>query len=624
MCGIVGFIDLDGKAIPKNLLKKSTDSISHRGPDGEGQWTFENIGLGHRRLSIIDLSKSGKQPMISNNERFVISYNGEIYNYKELKKELTNLGYQFKSQTDTEVLLYSLIHWGEDALLKLNGMFAFAFFDTKEKKLLLARDRYGIKPLYFSLQNNLFAFGSEQKAILVNKKFNKNVNKEALLEYFTFQNIFTNKTFLDDIHLLPAGHLLEISSKSGEQKLKKYWDYHFTNPNEKFNKQEYLEELDRLFLQSVQRQLVSDVELGSYLSGGMDSGSITAIASKNFPNLKTFTCGFDLSSASGIELAFDERNKAEMMSANFKTEHYEMVLKAGDMERCLPQLAYHLEEPRVGQSYPNFYASKLASKFVKVVLSGAGGDELFGGYPWRYFKALGSKNFDDYIDEYYLFWQRLVSNKDLKNLFSPIKNEVSNIWTRDIFKNVFSSHENELNSHEDFINHSLYFEAKTFLHGLFIVEDKLSMAHGLETRVPFLDNDLVEFAMKCPVNLKLDNLKKNISLNENEAGGKKKLYFQKTNDGKKILRDVMSKYVPKDIHNAPKQGFSSPDASWFKGESIDFVERKILKKDARIYSFLDYNSVVKLVKEHTNGKVNRRLFIWSLLNTEFWLENTLN
>ena len=165
MCGIVGFIDLDGKAIPKNLLKKSTDSISHRGPDGEGQWTFENIGLGHRRLSIIDLSKSGKQPMISNNERFVISYNGEIYNYKELKKELTNLGYQFKSQTDTEVLLYSLIHWGEDALLKLNGMFAFAFFDTKEKNFFLARDRYGIKPLYFSLQNNLFAFWIRTKKL---------------------------------------------------------------------------------------------------------------------------------------------------------------------------------------------------------------------------------------------------------------------------------------------------------------------------------------------------------------------------------------------------------------------------------------------------------------------------
>ena len=281
------------------------------------------------------------------------------------------------------------------------------------------------------------------------------------------------------------------------------------------------------------------------MSGGIDSGSITAIASSRSPYLKTFTCGFDLSSASGIELLFDEREKAEAMSANFKTEHYEMVLKAGDMERCLPDLAWHLEEPRVGQSYPNYYAAQLASKFVKVVLSGSGGDELFGGYPWRYYRTARTRNFKQYVDEYYLYWQRLVDNTALKEMLSPIWSEVKDVWTRDIFEQVFTNHSNSLEKPEDYINHSLYFEAKTFLHGLFIVEDKLSMAHSLETRVPFMDNDLVDFAMECPVSLKLNNLGKVLRINENEIGkgSKTNIYFQKTNDGKQILRDVASNFV---------------------------------------------------------------------------------
>ena len=369
------------------------------------------------------------------------------------------------------------------------------------------------------------------------------------------------------------------------------------------------------------RQLISDVELGSYLSGGMDSGTLTALASKELPYIKTFTCGFDLSSASGLELAFDEREKAEAMSAFYKTEHYEMVLKSGDMERILPKFSWHLEEPRVGQSYPNYYAAGLASKFVKVVLSGAGGDELFGGYPWRYYRAVKSIDFDHYIDQYYSFWQRTLSTAEIKKVFNPIWDEIGAINTQNIFKDVFSTHQNELRSPEDYINHSLYFEAKTFLHGLFVVEDKLSMAHSMETRVPFMDNDLVDFAMKCPVDLKLKNLTEIIQMNENELGGKKKKYFKKTNDGKQILREVMAQYVPKSISEGIKQGFSSPDASWFKGESIDYVRNKIINKKSPIYNYLDFDSVSKLVNVHLNGHENRRLLIWSLLNINQYFKN---
>ena len=605
MCGITGLINTDDAPVSPVILKKMTDAIVHRGPDGEGHWIEGNIGLGHRRLSIIDLSPAGHQPMISTDHRYVLSYNGEIYNYRELRTELEAAGYWFRSKTDSEVVLHALAHWGTDALLRFNGMFALALWDRKEKNLLLARDRYGIKPLYYARQGNTFAFGSEQKAITAQPSFKRILNNPALLEYFTFQNIFTDQTLLKGIHILKAGHYATFNAQSSAFSTREYWDYRFREPDHPASKQEYLEELDRLFRQAVNRQLVSDVELGSYLSGGMDSGSITSIAAQSFPNLKTYTCGFDLSSASGIELAFDERPKAEAMSARFKTEHYEMVLKAGDMERCLAQVAWHLEEPRVGQSYPNYYAAKLAGKFVKVVLSGSGGDELFGGYPWRYYRAANSQNFEHYIDQYYHYWQRLVDNRQLKQMFAPVASEVSGVWTRDIFRDVFSTHHNVLNRPEDYINHSLYFEAKTFLHGLFVVEDKLSMAHSLENRVPFMDNDLV------------------LRINENEPGDKQGQFFQKTNDGKQILREMMSRYIPADITRAEKQGFSSPDASWFKGESMDFVKRKLLNGNSRIYEVLDRKAVTPLIEQHLSGEKNRRLLIWSLLNVEAWMNDCL-
>lgn len=623
MCGFAGLIHLNGEPVSPVILKKMTDAIAHRGPDGEGQWIEGNVGIGHRRLAIIDLSPAGHQPMISRDHRYVLSYNGEIYNYREIRTELEVLGHWFSSQSDSEVVLNALAHWGPDALLKFNGMFGLALWDRKEKTLLLARDRYGIKPLYYARQNQFFAFGSEQKAITAQPSFKRELNKKALLEYFTFQNIFTDQTLLEDIHLLPAGHYAKMHVATGKWSQHQYWDYRFREPDHKADKQEYVEELDRLFKQAVNRQLVGDVELGAYLSGGMDSGSIAAIAAQQFPYLKTFTCGFDLSSASGIELGFDERTKAEAMSARFKTEHYEMVLKAGDMERCLPKLAWHLEEPRVGQSYPNFYAAKLASKFVKVVLSGSGGDELFGGYPWRYYRGANSQSFEHYIDDYYLYWQRLASNSELKKMFAPIWADVDKVWTRDIFRDVFATHDNKLERPEDYINHSLYFEAKTFLHGLFVVEDKLSMAHSLESRVPFMDNDLVDFAMQCPVNLKLNNLADVVRINENEPGNKSGRYFQRTNDGKQLLRDVMSRYIPSEMTQGQKQGFSSPDASWFKGESIEFVKRKLLTDNPRIYEYLNADSVRELIHQHLDGHENRRLLIWSLLNLDAWLEFSL-
>jgi len=257
-----------------------------------------------------------------------------------------------------------------------------------------------------------------------------------------------------------------------------------------------------------------------------------------------------------------------------------------------------------------------------MVLSGTGGDELFGGYPWRYYRASDVASFDQYIDRYYQYWQRLVNNTEIKAMFAPVWGEVKDVWTRDIFQNVFMTHKSTMRRPEDYINCSLYFEAKTFLHGLFVVEDKLSMAHGLETRVPFMDNDLVEFAMTCPVSLKLGTLafSEEQRINENEVGDKPQRFYQKTREGKIILREMIGRHVPAEIAGMTKQGFSSPDASWFKGESIDFVRRTLLDRQARIYDLFDRPTVAELVGQHLKGEKNRRLLIWSLLNLEEWMK----
>ncbi len=617
MCGIAGILKSADAPVPLDILQKMARAIAHRGPDGDGFFQHRSVGLCHRRLAILDLSPAGHQPMSSPNGRWTISYNGEVYNYKELREELVQLGHVFHSGSDTEVVLAAWAAWGEKSLERFNGMFAFAIYDRERRELFLARDRYGIKPLYYALHQSTFVFGSEIKAILASGIIGATVDLPALLEYFTFQNFFTDRTLFANVRLLPAGYWLRVSA--GETlpiQRARYWDFDFVEPDRPRDEREYVEELNRLFQQAVKRQLVSDVEVGTYLSGGMDSGSIAAVAARELPYVKSFTCGFDLHSASGLELGMDEREAAEHMSYLFKTEHYEMVLKAGDMERVLPRLVWHLEEPRVGQSYPNFYAARLASKFVKVVLSGAGGDELFGGYPWRYYRAAVNDDFEHYIDKYYSYWQRLIPNTVIQRIFRPVWPEVQHVWTRDIFRDVFQHHPQHLNRPEDYINQSLYFEAKTFLHGLLVVEDKLSMAHGLEARVPFLDNDLVDFAQKIPVRLKLGNLGEVIRLNENSPGDKTAKYFQQTQDGKLILRHAMESLVPKSVTERAKQGFSAPDSSWFKGESMEYVRRTLYSTNARLWQHLDRDETLALVNEHMSGKVNRRLLIWSLLNVE--------
>jgi len=618
MCGITGIINADLEPASPVILRRMTARLAHRGPDGEGFYTEGAVGFGHRRLAIIDLSAAAHQPMQTPDGRFVLTYNGEIYNFQELRAELEALGHRFRSRTDSEVLLYALAQWGEAAIPRLNGMFAFALYDRTANEVLLVRDRFGVKPLYYAELGATVIFASEIKALLAHPQLAAALDPAGLVEYLTFQNFLGERTLFRRVRLLAPGSLVRVRLGTGAApQTVRYWDFHFAESH-RGNRQELVDELDRLFRQAVGRQLVSDVPVGAYLSGGMDSGSITAIAARQVPDLCTFTIGFDLSSASGLELGFDERPAAERLSYLAGTEHYEMVLKAGDMERAMRRLVWHMEEPRVGQSYPNFYAAKLASRFCTVVLSGAGGDELFGGYPWRYYRAAANADFDDYAAEYYGFWQRLLPPEAARAIFAPLGDAAADVDPPALFRGVFANHANALATPEDYINHSLYFEAKTFLHGLLVIEDKLSMAHSLETRVPFLDHDLVDFAMRVPVREKLANLTETVRVNENEPGGKRARYFERTRDGKLLLRATMGRYIPADITDAVKRGFSAPDASWFRGESMEYVQRTLVDGKARIYDWLDRATVGRLIEDHRSGRENRRLLIWSLLYLETW------
>ena len=626
MCGIAGIFNYQEAPVPWDVLKKMTRMVEHRGPDDEGFWTDRFIGLGHRRLAIMDLTSAAHQPMESDDGRYVIIYNGEVYNFKELRTQLEKWGYLFHSASDTEVVLKAWSFWGPDALLKFNGMFAFGLWDRKENTLTLARDRYGIKPLYYWDDGYKMVFGSEIKSIIQHPDYRVEVSHEALNEYFTFQNVFSDRTLFNGIKLIPSGTYTQYRLSEGRKSFEKYWDFHFEDNTLFATEEEYVEELDRLFNQAVNRQLTADVEIGSYLSGGTDSGAITSIASNTFPNLKSFTAGFDLSSASGLEMAFDERARAEYLSNQFKTEQYEVVLKAGDMEKVMPLLTWHLEDPRVGQCYPNYYIHNLAAKFVRVSLGGIGGDELFAGYPWRYYRTLVNHDFDHYVSKYYDYWSRLIPDEEKQRFFSPsVNRDIDGYSTKDVFKSVLNNPNGpfHIQTPEQYINNSLYFEIKTFLQGLLLVEDKLSMANGLELRIPFLDNDLVEFAMKVPVKYKLNNLNEVARINENDPGPKTRKYFYQTRDGKILLRKVLNKYVPFHYANGIKQGFSAPDASWFKGESIDYIKKLLYNRKARIYDYIQPQMAMEKMDEHLAGTKNNRLLIWSLLSFEWWLKTFL-
>ena len=625
MCGILGIYNLDGSSVSKDSIIEMGNQLNHRGPDGEGIFVQNKIGFVHKRLAILDPSENGQQPMHSKDGKWVVVFNGCIYNFKELRDELIQKGHHFQSESDTEVIVEGLAAFGTSFFERFNGMFAIGAWNTEEEKLYLSRDRYGIKPLYYWFNGKTLVFASEIKGIIKHPDYEMGVDLDALNEYFTFQNIFSYNTLFKGVNMLPPANTAVVDRKTAFVKHNSWWDYDFSKTDDIMSFSDAKEKIKGLFEQAVTRQMVADVPVGAYLSGGMDSGSIASVAAKQVDRLATFTCGFDMNEVTGREANFDERRDAELMANHLKTEQFEQVMNAGDIRWSLPKLVYHLEDLRVGMSYPNYYISRLASKFVKVCLQGTGGDELFGGYPWRYYKVFDSLSQEDFFDQYYDFWQRLVPLEEKSKLFSKeVLDQIDLNAPRQVFERVFTFNNNlKYDTPQDHINNSLYFEIKTFLPGLFLVGDKLAMAHGLEERFPFMDNDLVDFAMQIPVEHKLGDLTREIDKIDENTEAKKKAY-REYDDGKNILRKAMQDYIPKQIIDRKKQGFSAPDESWYRGENAIYIKEMLLQSETVCTEFINKRYIEKIVNEHLNEGKNHRLLIWSFLNFEWWCRIYLN
>jgi asparagine synthase (glutamine-hydrolysing) len=594
MCGIAGEFDLKYRPIDPDRTRDMCALIRHRGPDDEGYWNARSVALGHRRLSIIDLSERGRNPLPNEDQSVWIVFNGEIYNYRELRAELLEKGHRFRTQTDTEVIVHLYEEYGVECVKRLNGMFAFAILDQrgeqgKERpRLLLARDRFGVKPLYYTILNDTLAFASEIKAFTALPEFTARPSPQALAEHFTFQNTFGDRTFFEGVKLLPAGHTLMC--EGGRVTSQQYWDLCF-EPRNDVSAAEFAGGLRERFEAAVTRQLMSDVPLGSYLSGGMDTGSITAVAARNINSMHTFTCGFHLpEGASELEKYFDESRESHDLAALMKTEHHELKLGPDAMAPVLPKVVWHLDEPRVGISYQVYYTAEMIRKFVTVVLSGVGGDELFAGYPWRYNQILESRN-GTFESDYYRIWIRFLTDDEKRELFTPEMNRaLGDFSTFDSFREAARGYQSD-----DPLHRALYIDFKTFLNGLLVVDDKLSMAHSIEARVPFLDNDLVDYVSRIPSQLKL---------HEGES--------------KHVLRLAMRGLLPSSTIDRRKQGFTPPDETWYRENSLAFVEDLILGPRAVERGYFQPKMLRRLLDDHVAGKRNHRFLIWSLMCFEWW------
>jgi asparagine synthase (glutamine-hydrolysing) len=570
MCRIVGYYDLDNKYTGKDILLNMRDTMIYGGPDAEGVFIKNNLGLAHRRLSIIDLTSSGNQPMEIGD--WVITYNGEIYNYLEIKNELILLGYVFKTKTDTEVIINSYDMWGASAFQKFRGMFAFALYNISTKKLLLCRDRMGVKPLYYYFKDGLFLFASEIKAFHKHPLFDKTLDLSGLPHFLQKGFFKPNTCIFKYVHQLPGGMYLEINENQKISK-SKYWDIEQVYNEtiiDKRSEVEISEELEKKLFRSFNLRMISDVEVGVFLSGGIDSSLITALLSKNsHKKLNTFTIGFE-------DKNYNEAIFAKQISEYLGTNHESLICTNSDVEYALPLMPEMHDEPFAdSSSIPTYLVSKLASEHVKVALSGDGGDELFGGYtkykvnqqcqrlmqiPLSLRKALrnGTDLFTreqvEYISEIFLKksytqisdkflkFQELLIAKDLDDMFDKSSNFLSDSNTK-LFTNC---NYNKFNQHSKIHENGLisyygYCDILSYLPGNILTKiDRASMSVSLESREPFLDPELIAFSFGIPDKFKIS----------------------KNGESKYLLKSILSKYIPIDLIDRPKQGFSVPIRNW--------------------------------------------------------------
>src|SRR6266540_3563750 len=581
MCGIAGVLGLAGQPADPDDLRAMAAALAHRGPDDVGTLRDGPLGFAHRRLAILDLTSAGRQPLANEDGSVHVVYNGQLFDFAGVRARLEASGHRFRSRTDTEVLVHLYEERGEDLVQELEGMFAFALWDARRRRLLVARDRLGVKPVYYVWDGSTLAFASEVRALVAGGFVRPELDPDAFVELVTFQNIVSFRSLFRGVEVLPPATTLTLDETG--LTTDQYWDpAPRLDPSLELG--ELLEQVRVTFDGAVERQLVSDVEVASYLSSGLDSSSVTASAARVLPRLTTFTTGFDVTGAVGMEAGFDEREDAAALARTLGTHHKELLLDADDLEMVLPRVVLHLEEPRMNFSYPNYLTAGFASRWVKVVLSSVGGDELFGGYPWRY-ELAGP----DFLDRYYGAWSRLLTREELEDgLSDELVADVDLGRPRRLYDDVMARTEGLPD-----IERMLYYELKTYLHGLLLIEDKLSMAHSLESRVPFLDNELVDLALTIPASMKLD-------------GGV----------SKSLLRQAMRGRLPESVLTRGKTGFVPPQGLWFTLSR--YVDDVLLSDRALARGLYKPGFVERLIEEHRSGARNRRLVLWTLLCLEWW------
>lgn len=617
MCGISGIYSLSGTSVNKALLDKMTYTMKHRGPDGSGSFISEGIGLGHRRLSIIDLA-GGDQPISNEDETIQIVFNGEIYNFIELREELKAKGHSFKTFSDTEVVIHAYEEWGNDCVLRLNGIFAFALWNSRNRSLFLARDHLGVKPLYYIRQDDKLIFASEIKSLLQDKDVPREVDMKSLGELFTFRYVPSPNTLFKNIKKLPPGHWMSCSHNNIH--INRYWNW-MPRIIEKRRESELIEAYQNLLKDSIKLQMRSDVPVGLFLSSGIDSGAILAIMSGYVAApIYTFTIGFE-----GGERT-NETDDARQMATRFGANHTEMIVGSKDYEDYYNRYMWDIEEPVGNETAAAFYfVSKIASEKVKVALTGQGADELWAGYHRHLGVKLSTiyshlpEAVAEYLNKFIHMLPRgqmlkrgvtALHETDLLTRFAKIysfysaemKNNLFQDWVKEeICMNGYQSKGGLMSVYKnmrglDPISQMLYIDTRTNLpDDLLMVNDKMSMANSIEARVPFLDYRLVEFIETIPANLKLKGIR-----------------------GKYLHKKALEKWLPRKIIERKKKGFANPINNWLRSKMSYFVDDCLLNEKSSVNKYFNKTYINKLIRLHKEGKEDYMRHIYLLISFELW------
>jgi asparagine synthase (glutamine-hydrolysing) len=608
MCGIVGIVHIDtDRVCSKERLLDMRDVMTHRGPDDSGLYLDGNVGLAHRRLSIIDLG-TGHQPMTTADEGLWVVFNGEIYNYRELRKELEACGHVFRTNSDTEVLLHLYREFGEQCPTRLNGIFAFAIWDRSQRRLFLARDHMGIKPLYYYRGPETLVFASEIKALFRSGYVAPHCNADAVPEYFAFRHVSGDQTLFQDVKSLLPGHSMTVAN--GKIDIRQYWNLIAAPRREMASFPEALEELSSLLTSAVRMQLLSDVPLGTFCSGGVDSSLVTALCAQNTSGpINTYSVGFH-------EAGYDETAYARMVSKRYGTTHHELRVGNGEFAELLPQMIWHNDEPlNFANSIQIFALSKLARERVTVVLTGEGADELFAGYPRYRIPVLAAR-----LQKLPLPLRRLLaatmrgvgerrlrklaavlcrplSEVALFNCASMDLERVERMWPQTPtsafrYRNAVLG---QLGGSDSWLRRVSTLDQKTYLVSILNRQDKMSMAASIESRVPFLDYRLVEFANALPDRFK-------------HAGSQTKA----------ILKKLAERYLPNEVVYRRKSGFGVPLAQWLRGsDGLSKLALEVLT-DERFREIGGDFRIRQILAEHREGHIDHSELLWTTLNFALW------